>query len=553
MYAERSRKERAAAKDRDDTRSADSDRKLALDELNKYKHGSRTSTSNKYEHSSSRDSVQSAKSYTKAEAPRRLPIDGYLRLGSAQIEWRPPVLPITGWPPTHPPWVMKPVLVMPGGPYGCAPYGQCYPPYPPYPNYPPPAPPEVHHHHHYYDGDDGEQREPTQRPASPPPPPPQYYERESFEPHAKYDMGLEDHDEPPPPQQQQEEEEEEEEAPPSHAMPALDSYTPRPLAQFRAALDCGDAHNERHRERRTALWHSFDSNANGYVCLAETCGGVLQVLCNMWGKEGQGLFDRYYRSYIRAFSDAKDAAKAKRKDDDDYVTRSEFRLLIRYLGIYATWYEVFMAVDGGTDGITAEDGERMQRLTHTSAPSLLASCLSLARALSLSLYVYTSSSLRPWRTRTCLLGSLSLAYRECADHRISRDEFIAALPKIVQAGRTWANSLAFANATADSFEQMDQNRGGIIDLQEFCEWAESAEKLAHTEQGADLGVNEPIDRPAYGAHRNWHTSQLEMRGVDRRKLDAQKAAMLGKPHHHGLPHEGDHHHYRHHHESSGSL
>ena len=103
-------------------------------------------------------------------------------------------------------------------------------------------------------------------------------------------------------------------------------------------------------------------------------------------------------------------------------------------------YEVFMTVDGGTDGITAED-----------------------------------------------------------DHRISRDEFLAALPRIVEAGRTWANSLAFANATAESFEQMDQNRGGIIDLQEFCEWAESAEKLTHTAQGADLGVNEPIDRPAHGA------------------------------------------------------
>ena len=70
--------------------------------------------------------------------------------------------------------------------------------------------------------------------------------------------------------------------------------------------------------------------------------------------------DSKLNAYISGLGqNAKDAAKAKRKDDDDYVTRSEFRLLVRYLGIYATWYEVFMAVDGGTDGITAEDGERM--------------------------------------------------------------------------------------------------------------------------------------------------------------------------------------------------
>ena len=196
---------------------------------------------------------------------------------------------------------------------------------------------------------------------------------------------------------------------------------------------------------------------SGYVCLAETCGGVLQALCGMWGREGDVLYHRYYRSYIRAFNDAKDAAKKVREDDDDYVTRDEFRLLLRYLSIYATWYEVFLSID--TD----------------------------------------------------------------ADHRISRDEFIDDLPNIVKAGRTWAESLAFAHATAGSFEEIDQNVGGYCDLQEFCEWVEKAEKLGHTAQGDELGVNEPIDRPAH-EHRNWHTSELEMRPVDKQRIEERHAA-----------------------------
>lgn len=97
---------------------------------------------------------------------------------------------------------------------------------------------------------------------------------------------------------------------------------------------------------------------NGYISLAEACAGVLKALSNKWGKEGRVLFDRYYRSYIRAFNDAKDAALARtgHANDDDYVTKSEFRLLVVYLDYYARWYELFMAIDGRTDGVTAEDG-----------------------------------------------------------------------------------------------------------------------------------------------------------------------------------------------------
>jgi len=69
---------------------------------------------------------------------------------------------------------------------------------------------------------------------------------------------------------------------------------------------------------------------------------------------------------------------------------------------------------------------------------------------------------------------------------------------------------------------MDRNRGGYVDLQEFCEWLEAAEKRAGTAQGADLGVNEPLDRPA-ASGRKWHTKPLEMRAVNASSHRRQQA------------------------------
>ena len=87
----------------------------------------------------------------------------------------------------------------------------------------------------------------------------------------------------------------------------------------------------------------------------------------------------------------------------------------------------------------------------------------------------------------------------------SRDEEVVlgrsggALP-VEHAGRTWADSLALANAREEDFESV--NRGGVIGLQEFCEWVEQAEKSAGSAQGTELGVSEPIGAPAHHGRRS---------------------------------------------------
>lgn len=119
--------------------------------------------------------------------------------------------------------------------------------------------------------------------------------------------------------------------------------------------------------------------------------------------------------------------------DDDYVTQREFRLLICYLSLYATMYELFALVDGGGEGVTEDD-----------------------------------------------------------DSRISKAEWDAAVPAL-QAATAWAPFVALQALKADGadFERIDANGGGFILLTELCEWIEEAEKAAKTPIGALLGVGEP--------------------------------------------------------------
>ena len=72
------------------------------------------------------------------------------------------------------------------------------------------------------------------------------------------------------------------------------------LEKFRATFDVTVRDDPEHIDAREELWPRFDGNGNGYISLAECNGGVLTALCARWGREGDKIYRRYYRSYIRA-------------------------------------------------------------------------------------------------------------------------------------------------------------------------------------------------------------------------------------------------------------
>eukprot|EP00033_Pygsuia_biforma_P000154 GCRY01000198.1.p1 GENE.GCRY01000198.1~~GCRY01000198.1.p1 ORF type:complete len:204 (+),score=44.82 GCRY01000198.1:77-613(+) len=94
--------------------------------------------------------------------------------------------------------------------------------------------------------------------------------------------------------------------------------------------------------KRTELFNLMDPNGNGYLSLAEVDAGLRDVL------QIDELFD-CKPCIIRAFSAAKAIAGKRSSVSDDYVTRSEFRLLLQYLRMYFEYYVMFDAVDTGDD------------------------------------------------------------------------------------------------------------------------------------------------------------------------------------------------------------
>jgi hypothetical protein len=232
---------------------------------------------------------------------------------------------------------------------------------------------------------------------------------------------------------------------------------PGPLATFLHSFDCAEKDNEEHARMRQVLFDRFDANHNGYISLAECGAGILITLGGHCKSFGQGamaskLYHRFYKSYIWAFSDARDGSDARGGkgkaglDDDDYVTRPEFRLLISYLRIYATWYEVFAnLIDNSTNELVAQGKVKRDTLDE-----------------------------KPIET----------------DNRIQRDEWEKALPMTRAAGESWAPFINLRNASAADFDVIDKNRGGHISFPEFCEWLEAAEIEAGTPFGLDLGVGE---------------------------------------------------------------
>ena len=82
--------------------------------------------------------------------------------------------------------------------------------------------------------------------------------------------------------------------------------------------------SEEDKEKRNKWWSAIDMNGNGYISLAETDRGLLDVI------RIPNLFETK-PVIIRAFNAAKTALKAKSQYGDDYVSKAEFRYLLMYL------------------------------------------------------------------------------------------------------------------------------------------------------------------------------------------------------------------------------
>ena len=103
--------------------------------------------------------------------------------------------------------------------------------------------------------------------------------------------------------------------------PATDTYDPSTtihrncptrLAMLREALSGCCARDDEHAARkRDKVWRHFDPHGSGYISLAACNAGINSLLAQRWGRESHEVFRRFYRSYIRAFADAKDASPAR--------------------------------------------------------------------------------------------------------------------------------------------------------------------------------------------------------------------------------------------------
>jgi hypothetical protein len=82
--------------------------------------------------------------------------------------------------------------------------------------------------------------------------------------------------------------------------------------------------NEEERLMRIKQWNYFDVNGNGYLSLAEVDKGMRDVV-------RLPILFTLKPVLMRAFTAAKTKVKAKNKYGDDYVTKGEYRFLLKYL------------------------------------------------------------------------------------------------------------------------------------------------------------------------------------------------------------------------------
>ena len=82
--------------------------------------------------------------------------------------------------------------------------------------------------------------------------------------------------------------------------------------------------NAEDKARREKLWSNFDVNGNGVVSLAEVDKGMRDVV-------RLPILFNLKPVLMRAFNAAKNKVKSKHSYGDDYVSKAEFRFLLKFL------------------------------------------------------------------------------------------------------------------------------------------------------------------------------------------------------------------------------
>jgi hypothetical protein len=96
------------------------------------------------------------------------------------------------------------------------------------------------------------------------------------------------------------------------------------------------------KQKRIAQWQKIDVNNNGMLSLAEVDKGMRDVV------QLPMLFD-LKPVLMRAFQAAKSVAPSKSSSDDDYIQKSEYRLMLQYLRQYFEYWLAFERVDKDGD------------------------------------------------------------------------------------------------------------------------------------------------------------------------------------------------------------
>lgn len=76
------------------------------------------------------------------------------------------------------------------------------------------------------------------------------------------------------------------------------------------------------------------------------------------------------------------------------------------------------------------------------------------------------------------------------DRKISKEEWMAAIPKLKKASKLWAPFLRLQTANQHDFERMDADQKGSVLLIEFCQWIKEGEIKGNTRFGKELSIGD---------------------------------------------------------------